>query len=56
LKDKRILFISKGENSASTRYKALSYFELLRSNGWEPLYITAHGILPHIKLLTRQKL
>lgn len=51
MKDKRILFISKGENSASTRYRALSYFESLRSNGWEPLHITAHGILPRIKLL-----
>jgi len=51
LKDKQILFISKGENSASTRYRALSYFEPLRSNGWEPLHITAHGILPRIKLL-----
>jgi glycosyltransferase involved in cell wall biosynthesis len=51
LKDKQILFISKGENSASTRYRALSYFELLRSNGWKPLHITAHGILPRIKLL-----
>jgi glycosyltransferase involved in cell wall biosynthesis len=51
LKDKQILFISKGENSASTRYRALSYFELLRSNGWDPLHITAHGILSRIKLL-----
>jgi len=51
LKDKQILFISKGENSASTRYRALSYFEPLRANGWEPLHITAHGILPRIKLL-----
>ncbi len=51
MKDKQILFISKGENSASTRYRALSYFEPLRSNGWEPLHITAHGILPRIKLL-----
>lgn len=51
MKDKQILFISKGEHSASTRYRALSYFEPLRSNGWEPLHITAHGILPRIKLL-----
>ncbi|MBW2166726.1 MAG: glycosyltransferase [Deltaproteobacteria bacterium] len=51
MKDKQILFISKGENSASTRYRALSYFESLRSKGWEPSHITAHGIFPRIKLL-----
>jgi len=51
LKDKRILFISKGKNSASTRYRALAYFDSLRSEGWEPLHITAHGILPRVKLL-----
>lgn len=55
MKDKQILFISKGEHSASTRYRALSYFEPLRSNGWEPLHITAHGILPHVKLLNMAK-
>ena len=51
MKDKRILFISKGKNSASTRYRALAYFDSLRSEGWEPLHITAHGILPRVKLL-----
>ena len=51
MKDKRILFISKGENSASTRYRALAYFDFLRSKGWKPLHITAHGILPRVKLL-----
>ena len=55
MKDKQILFISKGENSASTRYRAIAYFELLRSNGWELLHITAHGILPRIKLLGMAK-
>jgi glycosyltransferase involved in cell wall biosynthesis len=51
LKDKRILFISKGENSASTRYRVLAYFDSLRFEGWKPLHITAHGILPRVKLL-----
>ncbi|MBU4288133.1 MAG: glycosyltransferase family 4 protein [Proteobacteria bacterium] len=51
MKDKRILFISKGENSASTRYRALAYFDSLRSKGWKPLHITAHAILPRVKLL-----
>ena len=51
MKDKQILFISKGEHSASTRYRALAYFESLKSIDWKPLHITAHGILPRIKLL-----
>ena len=55
MKDKQILFISKGEHSASTRYRALSYFEPLRFNGWKPLHITAHGILSHVKLLNMAK-
>ena len=55
MKDKQILFISKGEHSASTRYRALAYFESLRSTGWKPLHITAHGILPRVKLLDMAK-
>ena len=35
-----VLFISKGENSSSTRYRALSYFPLLQQHGWEPRHIT----------------
>ena len=55
MKDKKILFISKGENAASTRYRALAYFDFLRSKGWQPLHITGHGILPRIKLLGMAK-
>ena len=36
-----ILFISKGENSASTRYRAFNYFPYLREAGWSPQHITA---------------
>ncbi|MBW7901197.1 MAG: glycosyltransferase family 4 protein [Rhodocyclaceae bacterium] len=44
---KRILFISKGENSSSTRYRALQYFPHLRENGFEPVHATAAGgLLP----------
>ena len=35
-----LLFISKGEQAASTRYRALNYFPLLRSHGWEPRHLT----------------
>jgi glycosyltransferase involved in cell wall biosynthesis len=49
---KSILFISKGEHAASTRYRALAYFSFLRINGWHPVHITArHNLLPRIKLL-----
>ena len=33
---RRILFVTKGEDAASTRYRALMYFPLLREAGWEP--------------------
>jgi glycosyltransferase involved in cell wall biosynthesis len=39
----RILFISKGENSASTRYRALQFFPLLRQAGYEANHATAAG-------------
>lgn len=51
MNNKSILFISKGENSASTRYRALTYFNALRANGWYPEHITVHGTLSRLKLL-----
>lgn len=33
--NKKILYISKGENSPSTRYRALQYAPLYEANGWE---------------------
>ncbi len=38
---RRVLFLSKGEDSASTRYRALQYFPLLRESGFE----TAHAAI-----------
>ena len=35
-----VLFVSKGEASSSTRYRAVNYFPLLRQHGWEPSHIT----------------
>jgi glycosyltransferase involved in cell wall biosynthesis len=35
-----VLFVSKGESASSTRYRALDYFPLLRSRGWEPRHMT----------------
>lgn len=40
---KRILFLSKGEDSASTRYRALQYFPLLRQAGWEAEHLPMAG-------------
>lgn len=40
---RRILFISKGDDSASTRYRALQFFPLLQAAGYEPSHVTAAG-------------
>ena len=40
-----ILFIHKGRHAASTRYRALQYFECLREAGWKPKEIQASGSL-----------
>jgi glycosyltransferase involved in cell wall biosynthesis len=51
---KRILFISKGENDPSTRYRGLAYFSALSSDGWEPEHITVRdNPLLRLKLLKR---
>ena len=48
---KIILFISKGEHAASTRYRALNFFDTLRNNGMIPIHSTIHGTLSRVKLL-----
>ena len=40
MKQRSILFVSKGEQASSTRYRALNYFELFRSHGWTPSHLT----------------
>lgn len=39
----RLLFVSKGEDSSSTRYRALQFFPLWRAAGFEPVHVTASG-------------
>lgn len=39
----RLLFVSKGEDSSSTRYRALQFFPLWRAAGFEPSHVTASG-------------
>lgn len=40
---KRLLFISKGDDSASTRYRGLQYFPSLREAGYEVSHVAAAG-------------
>lgn len=52
MNDKTILFISKGEHAASTRYRALVYFDALRASTWRPIHITVRSDpLSRMKLL-----
>lgn len=39
----RLLFVSKGEDASSTRYRALQFFPLWREAGFEPAHVTASG-------------
>jgi glycosyltransferase involved in cell wall biosynthesis len=40
---KRLLFVSKGAESSSTRYRALQFFPLWQAAGFEPSHVTASG-------------
>jgi glycosyltransferase involved in cell wall biosynthesis len=49
---KVILFVSKGENSSATRYRALQYFPKFIEAGWQPKHATiSGGIISIIKTL-----
>jgi glycosyltransferase involved in cell wall biosynthesis len=49
---KTILFISKGEAAPSTRYRAMAYFNRLRSDGWTPVHLTAQrSLVPRLRIL-----
>lgn len=39
----RILFVSKGEKTSSTRYRALQFFPCFRTHGYQPSHVTASG-------------
>lgn len=39
----RILFVSKGEKTSSTRYRALQFFPCFRTHGYLPSHVTASG-------------
>ena len=40
-KPRTILFVSKGTDAASTRYRSLAFFERLEAVGWRPIHKTA---------------
>jgi glycosyltransferase involved in cell wall biosynthesis len=49
---KRILFLSKGANASSTRYRALQYFPLYLESGYKPVHSTiSGGLLPFLVAL-----
>lgn len=51
---KRILFLSKGKNASSTRYRALQYFPLYRQSGFNPIHISiSGGVLPFLTALNQ---
>ena len=49
---KKILFVSKGEQSASTRYRAFDYFPALESAGWHATHLSLYKPGGKIKILT----
>lgn len=50
--ERRILFLSKGEHSASTRYRVFNYFPYLTKNGWAPSHLKVHvKLTDKIKIL-----
>lgn len=52
----KILFISKGENASSTRYRALQYFPYFLTAGFTPQHISiSGGFLPVLKTLIAAK-
>jgi glycosyltransferase involved in cell wall biosynthesis len=47
---KSILFLSKGANASSTRYRALQYFSLFKALGYDPVHTTiSGGLLPLLR-------
>ncbi|MDX1565951.1 MAG: glycosyltransferase family 4 protein [Phycisphaeraceae bacterium] len=41
--DRKILFLSKSDTAASTRYRALNFFHFLQAAGWSPVHMTMPG-------------
>jgi len=49
---RRVLFLSKGEQSASTRYRAFNYFPELKKHGWDAAHLGLHeGVAGKLQIL-----
>ena len=49
---KKILYLSKGIDASSTRYRALQYFPLYKASGFHPTHLTiSGGLLPFLNAL-----
>ncbi len=51
---RRLLFVSKGVDSSSTRYRALQFFPLWQAAGFEPSHVTASGGAGALLAMLRQ--
>lgn len=51
---RRLLFVSKGAESSSTRYRALQFFPLWQAAGFEPSHVTASGGAGALLAMLRQ--
>jgi len=49
MRKRQILFLSKGTNAASTRYRAMAYFGALSADGWKICHQGVHGALSRLK-------
>ena len=54
--NRNILFVSKGTHAASTRYRALHYYNCLQQAGWQPQHFTAKSHpINRIRLLLKAR-
>ncbi len=52
MRAKKILFVSKSRQAASTRYRAVLFFPYLQQQGWEVEHFDdARGLINRVKLL-----
>lgn len=51
---RRLLFVSKGEEASSTRYRALQFFPLWQAAGFTPSHVTASGGLGALLAMLRE--
>jgi len=50
----QILFLSKGDHAASTRYRALGFFPMLEAAGYQPIHLSTRGGLGQQAAILKQ--